>query len=97
MSTPFEAILSPVGDPGMHRASRTVSLRSRDAARPVIGLLDNSKPNVGAFVRGLERALRERRAAYEFINVTKPRSAMPCPDLDTLAERCDYVINAVAD
>ena len=89
-------ILTPVGaaaaSPGPHAA------RSRPArAKRTIGLLDNSKPNVALFVQGLERGLRERGEDYELLALAKPRSAMPLPDLDAGAGRCDYVINAVAD
>ena len=92
----YTDILSPLGD----RAARASDARAKQkpgTIRPVIGLLDNSKPNVAEFMRALEGELRSRYASYEFVRVTKPRSAMACPDLDAFATRCDYVINAVAD
>lgn len=96
MIAAYQNILSPIGDTGAKSRSSTSRPRAF-GARPVIGLLDNSKPNVALFVQALERQLRERDTLYELITVAKPRSAMPCPDLDALAQRCDYVINAVAD
>ena len=89
-------ILTPVGEIRSKAPSDAARARPR-RARPVIGLLDNSKPNVALFVQALERRLRERGGDYEVVNVAKPRSAMPLPDLDAVAARCDYVINAVAD
>jgi hypothetical protein len=89
-------IMSPVGATGSTPGAQ--ARQSRPArAKPVIGLLDNSKPNVALFVQALEHGLRERGGDYEIVTVAKPRSAMPLPELDALAERCDYVVNAVAD
>ena len=96
MNSRGEDILSPVGDTGTTREPAAAPSRVRNA-KQVIGLIDNGKPNVALFVRALKRQMSERGVASEFVEVTKPRSAMPCPDLDALAGRCDYVINAVAD
>jgi hypothetical protein len=92
----YRDILSPLGA----RAPSGSDSRAKQKPRtdkPVIGLLDNSKPNVAEFLQALEGELRSRNTAYEFVRLTKPRSAMACPDLDAFAVRCDYVINAVAD
>lgn len=96
MNGDYHDILNPLGEPGTDRRPSVSSRRVR-GAKPVIGLLDNSKPNVALFLQAMEEELRERDRSYEFIKVTKPRSAMACPDVDALAEQCDYVINAVAD
>lgn len=96
MNDTYHHVLSPVGHAGTDYRSATAHVRRR-AARPVIGLLNNSKPNVALFLQALQDELHEHGASYEFVHVTKPRSAMPCPDLDALAGQCDHVINAVAD
>ena len=97
MNSPVEDILSPVGDTGTTREPSAATPSRVRNAKEVIGIIDNGKRNVALFVRALKRQMSERGFASEFIDVTKPRSAMPCPDLDALAGRCDYVINAVAD
>jgi hypothetical protein len=92
----YHEILSPLGE---QSPPRRINVDAGKTARPkpLIGLLDNSKPNVAIFLQALETRLGERSGSYEFIRATKPRSAMPCPGLDALAAQCDYVINAVAD
>ena len=95
MKHPHEAILNPLAAVTA-RASPSRRAHARRGERRVIGLLDNSKPNVATFLRTVEEALRAR-GDYDFVTVPKPRSAGPAPDLPTLSERCDFVINAVAD
>ena len=96
MNGTYEEILSPVGGAAAKHEPLRVH-HQPSGEKPVIGLLDNSKPNVALFVEALERELRSRGTPASFVKVTKPRSAMPCPDIEELAERCDYLINAVAD
>jgi hypothetical protein len=93
----YRDILSPLGAQGAFRSHDGAAKRKATANKPVIGLLDNSKPNVAPFLQAIEEQLRARNASYEFVRLTKPRSAMACPDLDAFATQCDYVINAVAD
>jgi len=89
-----DEILSPVGDAADHRVS-DAPVQDKGAGKPVVGLLDNSKPNVAHFLQMVGKDLHAQ--GYRTVSVTKPRSAGPCPELDTLAQRCDYVVNAVAD
>jgi len=96
MNDTYHHLMSPVGHAGTQCGPAVANLRRR-AGNPVIGLLNNSKPNVALFLQALEHELHERGASYELVHVTKPRSAMPYADLDALAAQCDYVINAVAD
>lgn len=94
MDSEYSDILDPVGlvraraHPGATRG------QTRGTGR-VIALLNNSKPNVDHFLGAVEDELR--RSGYDIVNVTKPRSAGPSPDLDAQATQCDVVINAVAD
>jgi|KBSMisStaDraftv2_1062788.scaffolds.fasta_scaffold548333_2 hypothetical protein len=91
-----QEILNPVGERQGGRKAAAVT-RRKVRGKPVIGLLNNSKPNVAFFLETIEQELRAPGTNYEIINVVKPKSAGPCPDIELLAERCDYVINAVAD
>jgi hypothetical protein len=87
-------ILNPVGDNAISRGSNA-AIRGKGTGKPVVGLLNNSKPNVAYFLEAVRKDIRAQ--GYQTVNVTKPRSAGPFPDIDALAERCDYVVNAVAD
>jgi hypothetical protein len=95
MTGAYANILSPAGVAALHRKPGPASRKSA-AGKPVIGLLNNSKPNVACFLEALEDELR-RGGDYEIVSMTKPRSAAAAPDIDALAERCHFVINAVAD
>src|SRR5262249_46315312 len=88
-------LLNPVAEQRVGRSADAV-VQSELRARPVIGLLNNSKPNVAQFLDSVRRELAEGQK-YATVDIVKPRSAGPCPDIDRLAARCDYVINAVAD
>lgn len=94
MSPSNNPVLSPAGNTAVRNAE-AVSARRTHGRKPVIGLLNNSKPNVAFFLAALDAEAKAR--GYDTLNLTKPRSAGPCPDIDGLAAGCDFVINAVAD
>jgi len=94
MNSPRQELLNPVGETAA-LDGRAAAIREKASGKPVVGLLNNSKPNVSHFLEAIEKDIRAQ--GYRTVNVTKPRSAGPCPDIDALAERCDYVVNAVAD
>ena len=94
MKSALHQILNPAGVRTAVRALDVAAGKKR-STKTVIGLLNNSKPNVAYFLDAVEKGIRAN--GYRTVNLTKPRSAGPCPDVETLAERCDYVINAVAD
>ncbi len=84
------------------------SERDAPASRPLAGalpagggaklaLLDINKPRGDVFLDELERLLRER--GHEIERTSKPTFAKPAPaDLRrAIAERCDAVIEALAD
>lgn len=96
MDRSYQEILNPVGEKAA-RQKADAAVRRTGGRRRVIGLLNNSKPNVAFFLKAVENELRSQGKGYQTLKVSKPRSAGPCPDIDRLAERCDYVINAVAD
>jgi hypothetical protein len=95
MGSDSSGILNPVGVVHRQADSGATAEYPRGAKR-VIALLNNGKPNVDHFLQAVEDDLR-RGGACEVVNVRKPRSAAPIPDLHALATRCDFVINAVAD
>jgi hypothetical protein len=90
----YTNILSPVGVPSPQAHETAVTKAKRD--KPVVGLLDNSKPNAALFLEGLADRLRDT-GDYDVVSIAKPRSAAPCAELDAIAARCDFVVNAVAD
>ena len=91
-----QEVLNPVGKKESRRKPDAVT-RAKSRDKPVIGLLNNSKPNVALFLEAVESELLRQEKNYETVNVVKPRSAGPAPEIEFLAEHCDYVINAVAD
>ena len=96
MNRSYQEILNPVGEKEAGQMADAVT-KGKGRDKPVIGLLNNSKPNVAFFLEALEKEILSQAEKYETLNAIKPRSAAPCPDIDLLAGRCDYVINAVAD
>jgi hypothetical protein len=95
MSDRCETILSPVGAVGVRTGRHDPTPRNA-GSKPVIGLLNNSKPNVAYFLEAIADELR-KRGEYETVTITKPRSAAAAPNIEAIAEQCDFVINAVAD
>ena len=91
----YENILNPVGAVGDRGIAPRISKLPR-RGRTVVGLLDNSKPNVAIFMEGIAEALRAR-GDCDIVTAVKPRSAAASPDLEALAAQCDFVVNAVAD
>jgi hypothetical protein len=63
-----------------------------------VGLLDNNKPNAGAFLDRVEAGLRARFRVAELVRRTKPHAGLPCP-APTLEEMaaCDVVVSAFGD
>lgn len=87
-------ILNPIGEKEA-RQMADAAMKRKGRERPVIGLLNNSKPNVSFFLEAVEDLLQAK--GYETFNIVKPRTAARCPDIDLLAEGCEFVINAVAE
>jgi len=90
-------ILSPVGCQQVGRQDDPAAGVTNGEKRTVIGLLNNSKPNVDFFLEALRKEILAQGKGYDVLGMTKPRSAAPCPEIDALAKRCSFVINAVAD
>ena len=88
--------LIEVLDPTAERAPADRPLAERGAPRS-IALLDIRKPRGDVFLDEVERVLRER--GHEVVRTTKPTFTRPAPaDLRReIAERCDAVIEALAD
>jgi len=95
MESVLHRILNPVGEKAGGSEAADATPRAKQRKNRVVGLLNNSKPNVSHFLAVLEEDMRSK--GFDTVSLVKPRSAGPCPDLASLAERCDYVINAVAD
>lgn len=96
MDNRYTELLNPVGTTEIRRGGEVAGSGKTEKAR-VIGLLNNSKPNVTFFLRAIEEAIRAEGTGYQILNSVKPRSAGPSPAVDLLAQRCEFVINAVSD
>ncbi len=90
----YQGILNPIGE-NAARQRTGAATQGKAREKPVIGLLNNSKLNVSFFLDTVEGLLQDQ--GYETFNTIKPRTAAPCPDIDLLAGRCDFVINAVSE
>ena len=96
MSRSPQEILAPTAEQGVSVNAHKIA-RTGNGAQRVIGLLNNSKPNVNYFLEAIDAELVSRFPDYKIVNFVKPRSAGPCLELDDIAEQCDFAINAVAD
>src|SRR5262249_20779881 len=96
MSPSPQEILVPTAEQGVSAKAHGMP-RTGNGPRRVIGLLNNSKPNVNFFLETIDAELAARFPDCKVVNFVKPRSAGPCPELDEIAEQCDFAINAVAD
>lgn len=65
----------------------------------VVGFLDNSKGNAGAFLQLVEQRLRERWKIGEAVHARKPDASRIAPKdvLDMMAARCHAVVVGVGD
>ena len=63
-----------------------------------VGLLDNSKKNVGHFLAYVEEILRSEHGVAEVVRARKANMSAPAPD-DVMARltACDVVFSAIGD
>lgn len=73
--------------------------RLNDLNGKVMGLLNISKNGSDIFLDRVEELMRENFDLVDVVRVTKPTFARPAPqDLITeLADRCDFVVEGLAD
>ena len=91
-------LLDPTQEPDERRAAMAPrNLGSLDGL--VIGFLDNSKGNAGAFLKLMEDRLRERWKIGEAVHARKPDASSIAPKdiLDMMAARCHAVVVGVGD
>ena len=88
-------VLDPTGERA--ETGRTRAPRLASFAGCTVGLLDISKPRGDVFLDRIEAVLRDRGA--DVLRFKKPTFTKPAPlDLrQEIAERCDAVIEALAD
>ena len=88
-------LLDPTGEREAARRENAARLGALDHA--TVGLLDISKPRGDVFLDRLEAKLQEGGASV--VRFRKPTFTKPAPvDLrQQIAERCDAVIEALAD
>ena len=91
-------LLDPTQEPDERRAVMAPrNLGSLDGL--VVGFLDNSKGNAGAFLKLMEDRLRERWKIGEAVHARKPDASSIAPKdiLDMMAARCHAVVVGVGD
>ena len=91
-------LLDPTQEPDERRAAMAPrNLGSLDGL--VIGFLDNSKGNAGAFLRLMEDRLRERAKIGEAVLARKSDASSIAPKdlLDMMAARCHAVVVGLGD
>lgn len=91
-------LLDPTQGPDERRAAMAPrNLESLDGL--VIGFLDNSKGNAGAFLKLMEERLRERWKFDEAVHARKPDASSIAPKevLDMMAARCHAIVVGVGD
>ena len=88
-------LLDPTNERTPSVRPRAPRLRSLEGAR--VALLDISKPRGDVFLDHIEARLRERGA--EVVRFCKPTFTKPAPTglRHDIAERCDAVVEALAD
>lgn len=90
-------LYDPTASPS--RTDASLATRLPDLRGKTVGLLDISKAKGNFFLDRVAEVLVERHAPREIVRRTKPTFARPAPDAlrDELAERCDVVVEALAD
>ena len=88
-------LLSPIGV--RRKLEDPIAPRPASLEGKVVGFLDNHKFSVEEFFARLEPALAAQFRLAEVVRRRKPSTSEPAPFLDELAERCDVVVNAIAD
>ena len=90
-------LYDPTASPS--RTDGSLAARLPDLCGKTVGLLDISKAKGNFFLDRVAEVLAERHAPREIVRCTKPTFARPAPDAlrDELAERCDVVVEALAD
>ena len=88
-------IVNPIGIPH-RRQSKLAPRQYQSLSGRRIGLLDNNKPNADKFLQFVGEFLQARFP--EIVLVPKRKmTRMEADGLAELADRCDVVINALAD
>jgi len=84
-------------DPTREAEPQTRRLATRETRPRTIALVDIRKPRGDVFLDELEQLLRER--GHEIERTAKPTFTKPAPQdvRREIAERCDAVIEALAD
>jgi hypothetical protein len=95
MTTPSRILLDPTSERVPAERVRPPRLRALDGR--TVGLLDIAKARGDVFLDRLEERLTERGASV--LRFTKPTFTKPAPiDLrHEIAQRCDAVVEALAD
>lgn len=91
-----EAVLDPRGE--VDADEQPITDRLDDLAGTTVGFLDNSKANADVLLDEVANVLTDEYGVAETVSVRKDKSPVPADSLaDTLATRCDAVVNAYGD
>jgi len=90
------SVLDPRGE--VDASEQPIADRLDDLEGTTIGFLDNSKPNADVLLDEVAGVLTDDHGVAETVSVRKDKSPTPADSLaDTLAVRCDAVVNAYGD
>jgi hypothetical protein len=90
------SVLDPRGE--VDADEQPIADRLDDPAGATVGFLDNSKANANVFLDEVANILTDECGVAETVSVRKDKSPIPADSLaDTLAARCDAVVNAYGD
>ena len=81
------------------QATATLAARLPDLQGKTVGLLDISKSKGNFFLDRMEEMLNEQFQPREVVRRMKPTFARPAPEdiRQELAQKCDFLIEALAD
>lgn len=90
-------VLDPIAPSNV--SEKFLAPRLDDLNGKVMGLLNISKNGSDIFLNRVEELMREHFDLVDVVRVTKPTFARPAPQelITELADRCDFVVEALAD
>jgi len=90
-------IINPAGE--QLRAQLTLAPRLSSLNGKRVAIVDNTKHMADAFLREIERMLRENYGVADFEHYRKPHASVPIPSdvMQRLVTSCDALIHGVAD
>ena len=83
---------------GVYRyEEKPIAPRLKEMGNKVLGLVDSSKQNADLFLDRVLEVLNRTYAWRDVLRIKKAAGSVPAPFTPEFFDRCDLVINAVAD